>query len=880
MLFTYYLSKPVNWIIPLILQVIVYYRLLRKMCMDPRPAFIPFVAEGKMAKNLFRHKSLHLHFLILTAIMLGGGFYLRYTRGGFQAKLFGIVFTLIAIVIYGVFMMMLYWRICNCFGKGFFYKIGTLLLPIPFLFLLGRDREIFWGFPEFPPIIRSKPVRFVFGLLYEGAFIAAACAIFSVVFQLSTLLYPLRPMVQLELAEKSDSIRGLKGDGRIVERIETMGSDYFYLNSRYNGREHYFPDHFGDENAVVLEYIIGSNLEDTRGLASYNISQMKNATKEGSGLRFVIQAGGSYRWFTDGIKDETVARYEIADGDLKKVSDADDGRSMVNSDEFYDFLSWAKQNYPADRYMLVFWDHGGGLSSGFGDDPLRKQSDPEHTTLLVSGIVDALKKADMKFDLIGFDACLMQDIEIAKAFEPYADYYLASEETESGDGWYYTSAFGLLARNPNMSTEDFAKELISSFDLYNAIANHGEAKTETTLSLVDLSRIDAAYDALEALYDKQDAAIRKDPADYGDISLAVSNSYPFSGSEQVDLIDYLQKLDESDYDDSIASSTEIKDLISRIRSAVVYRNAVSNYGINGLAVTFPFDSLMTYDKEHSEFVALDLEKTRNFYDDYFSIMAFMKSKEGSALLELFGLPLGEASDYTQKEWYVEGFENYSEIPSIIDIPLIEYDGLYQLDLPDSVWKIVADSKLIMYQKADKGWRYLGEDVPGALDENEHPMASTDGTWIHINNRLVCYEATTPVETPEGIVYRGNVKARLNNKEDILLQIEWEPIAEDTSNDIKGKVKGYTFLDTDLPHREKGIQELSPGDSLQFLFDIYDESGEFIQTQTYGRTLRVSKMESLEVADKPLGECDVRYGIRLTDIFQRQFVTKMIDEHLQ
>ena len=55
MLFTYYLSKPVNWIIPLILQVIVYYRLLRKMCMDPRPAFIPFVAEGKMAKNLFRH---------------------------------------------------------------------------------------------------------------------------------------------------------------------------------------------------------------------------------------------------------------------------------------------------------------------------------------------------------------------------------------------------------------------------------------------------------------------------------------------------------------------------------------------------------------------------------------------------------------------------------------------------------------------------------------------------------------------------------------------------------------------------------------------------------------------------------------------------------
>ena len=117
MLFTYYLTKPVNWIIPWIIQAFVYYRLLKKMGMEGKWAIIPFVAEGKMAKNLFRHKSLHTHFLILTAIVLGGGFYLRYTRGGFQAKLIGIVFTLIAILIYGFFLMMLYWRICKTFNR-------------------------------------------------------------------------------------------------------------------------------------------------------------------------------------------------------------------------------------------------------------------------------------------------------------------------------------------------------------------------------------------------------------------------------------------------------------------------------------------------------------------------------------------------------------------------------------------------------------------------------------------------------------------------------------------------------------------------------------------------------------------------------------------
>ncbi len=879
MLFTYYLTKPVNWIIPWIIQAFVYYRLLKKMGLEGKWAIIPFVAEGKMAKNLFRHKSLHMHFLILTGIVLGGGFYLRYTRGGIQAKLIGIVFTLIAILIYGFFLMMLYWRICKTFNKGFFFKVGTLIIPMLFLFLLGRKKETFYGFPQFEPIIRNKFLRFVFGFIYEGAFASVALAVFGGVAFLSTMLYPLRPMVDLQLAEKLNSVAGLKGDGRVVGRIDTMGTDYFYLNNRYAGRSRYFPNHYDDKNVVVLEYIIGSNLEDSRGLATYNIEQMKLATKKGSALKFVIEAGGSYRWFTKGINDETVGRYEIANGNLKEVGDVDDKTLMTQGEELYNFLSWAKKEYPADRYMLVFWDHGGGLSSGFGDDQLNKKEDPEHETMLVDEIVDALKKADMKFDMIGFDACLMQDIEIARAFEPYADFYLASQETESGDGWYYTSAFGALAQNPTLSTEDFGKEIISSFDLYNAISNDGEAKTETTLSLIDLSRIVPAYNALESLYDRQDEAIRLNPADYADISLAASHAYSFSGDEQIDLIDYLQKLDESDYDDSIVSSSYINDLISQFRSTIVYRNAVSNLGINGLAVTFPYDSISTYEKEHDQFDALGLEKTKNFYDDYFSIMAYMNKKENKGQIEIFGQKIADPIDYTESKWYKKGFENYGEIPSIVDIPLIQTEEGYKLDLPDTVWNIVADSNLVMYQKAENGWRYLGHDVPGMLDENDHPMASTDGTWIHIGNVLVAYEAQTPVESEAGVIHKGTVKARLNKKDDILLQIEWEPINEDTPRDIKGKIKGYTFLDNMTPFREKGIQELSPGDSVEFLFDIYDDNGEFVETQTYGRALRVTKMESLSVADRPLGECDVRYGIKLTDVFQRDYVTDMIDAHL-
>lgn len=29
-----------------------------------------------------------------------------------------------------------------------------------------------------------------------------------------------------------------------------------------------------------------------------------------------------------------------------------------------DYLTWATSTYPADHYMLIFWNHGGGSTSG------------------------------------------------------------------------------------------------------------------------------------------------------------------------------------------------------------------------------------------------------------------------------------------------------------------------------------------------------------------------------------------------------------------------------------------------------------------------------------------------------------------------------------
>ena len=260
---------------------------------------------------------------------------------------------------------------------------------------------------------------------------------------------------------------------------------------------------------MVLAYIVGADLEDRGGYASANIKQMIEATNKGDALKFIVQAGGSRRWFTGGIDRESYGRYEISGGSLQKIEDLPDDTCMSEQKSLEDFLLWAKDKYTADRKMLVLWDHGGGVAMGYGQDDLNKKRSKDSSTCMnTSEVIKAIKKADMKFDVIGFDACLMQDLEIAAKLEPYTDYYLASEEVEGGYGWYYTSPFGKLAEDPGMSTEEFGKDIVAAYDQFNTILNDGEAKNSATLSLVDLTLVRPAYKKFNGLLEQADQVCR------------------------------------------------------------------------------------------------------------------------------------------------------------------------------------------------------------------------------------------------------------------------------------------------------------------------------------------------------------------------------------
>ncbi len=151
---------------------------------------------------------------------------------------------------------------------------------------------------------------------------------------------------------------------------------------------------------------------------------------------------------------ETITSEELAD--LGEV-DMGDAQSLV------DFAVWAIQNYPAEHYVLILSDHGMGWLGGWTDNDPNVESQMTMNDI-DQALADILQQTGIgQFELVGFDACLMAQLEVFSAIAPHARYAVASAETEPALGWAYAAFLGSLAENPAMSGADLAKEIVNTY---------------------------------------------------------------------------------------------------------------------------------------------------------------------------------------------------------------------------------------------------------------------------------------------------------------------------------------------------------------------------------------------------------------------------------
>lgn len=143
-----------------------------------------------------------------------------------------------------------------------------------------------------------------------------------------------------------------------------------------------------------------------------------------------------------------------------------------------DFIVWAIRKYPADRYGVIFWDHGGQWEGfgGDGQDGTLDSADGILTAKIRSAMADALRRSSaQKFDFIAFDTCLMGGIEVLEDFHGMTDLFLACPEIDYGDGWNYAKALDWLKMNPSASMRDFGVNETKSWgELHMTGDNEGD----------------------------------------------------------------------------------------------------------------------------------------------------------------------------------------------------------------------------------------------------------------------------------------------------------------------------------------------------------------------------------------------------------------------
>lgn len=208
----------------------------------------------------------------------------------------------------------------------------------------------------------------------------------------------------------------------------------------------------------------------------------------------------------------------------KLPMDSGDTQTLISA------CRWAIENYPADHYALILWNHGTGIIDPYGKrhidtnmlyiynpttnvyeldrsvgflDLIELINDPkgicwddstgnyltnqkletaltEITTNLLHG---------KKFDIIAFDACLMSMLEVAEITKRYAHIQISSQEVEPGPGWKYDEVLSLFTRSaPDART--LSAHIVEAFaKAYRPSGNH-PGFVDFTQSALDLSVID------------------------------------------------------------------------------------------------------------------------------------------------------------------------------------------------------------------------------------------------------------------------------------------------------------------------------------------------------------------------------------------------------
>ncbi len=420
----------------------------------------------------------------------------------------------------------------------------------------------------------------------------------------------------------------------------------------------------GTDTTTVMIYMNGSNLESDNHSATVDLCEIIDAGSSDQ-VHIVVQTMGTKQWDeSTKIASDHSQRYEVSGDGFLLVDDSLGQLDCTKAETLSDFVTWSSENYPADRYELIFWDHGGGSIYGFGFD---EWNEDEGASLTIDEMQTGLKDAGVYFDFIGMDCCLMSSMEVVYALYDFCDYMILSEDFESDYGWSYTDWLSALYENPSISTIDLGKKICESMVSKNV--EYGD-DGGSILSLINVSTIKILYEAWKDFaYANQDALLEKNysrSTEAGDVCRVDPRMLKMLKAKDESSAENTESSGENNEDDSSSNiidglasygltdimavsesldTDESEALSSAVAQTLIYVVANEKDSIlSGLSVTLPYSDTYAYEI---------------LYDIF--INAGMDEEYVTWLRKFTGISDSEES-YDYEEWDQEwdGVENYDD----------------------------------------------------------------------------------------------------------------------------------------------------------------------------------------------------------------------------
>ncbi len=651
----------------------------------------------------------------------------------------------------------------------------------------------------------------------------------------------------------------------------------------------------GTDTTAVLVYMCGTDLESNGGFATKDLQEMA-AAEQSDNVKVLVYTGGCRSWQNSVIDKSKNQIYQVRDGGLALLWENDTLQPMTDPGTLAGFIQWSVKNVSADRYELIFWDHGGGSLSGYGYDEVYANAG----SMTLDGIAQALKAGGCTFDFIGFDACLMATLETAVVVEPYADYLIASEETEPGCGWYYTDWLTALAKDPSMPALDMGKRIADSFVSVCGQVARGQ---QATLSVIDLAELAGTVpEPFQDFAQAATASIKQN--NYQAIASARGKTKEFAQSNGLDQVDLIH------LSDNIAT-TESKALAKVLRSAVKYNATSSNIqNANGVSIYFPYGKtskvntasklydriglIDSYSDCIKSFASLEVAGqtaaggSAGALDSLFGALTgggFSSSSSSSSTAEMMGLLLdalaggrglpqvgleADEAEFLDAELVKENAA-YLEQNRLDPAALVwsEKDGQQVLALTEEQWSLVQDAELNVFVDDGEGYIDLGLDNVFDFNDDGDLIGAYDGTWLSVNGQIVAYYMLETVGTQDDYKITGRIPALLNGQE-VDLMVAFTSDVPD--GEVLGAAPRYDE-EAETGTVARGLWEIKDGDRLDFICNYYDYQRNFQDAYYLGEPLTVNGPLTLGNIAMDNGSTIAAY--RITDIYHNHYWTPAI-----